>query len=441
MQEERKLPRNLVAERAILGSILVNNENFHKVAEKLTHADFYLVKHGIIFNQMVALDERPSPIDLITMQSALHQQGKLEDIGGTHYLASLMEGVPQLIHIDHYIELVKEAAGLRKMIEAASRIVSECFDHSDDVATIFGRAQASVLDVTQAIVKGAPVRLSELAIPTTRLFEQLYANRQIVTGIASGFLEVDRLTAGFQPGDLVILAARPSHGKTAMALNIARFAAMHSHKMVLVFSLEMSKEQLMIRMVASDAMIDLNKIRTGYLSSQDFTRLIESVDRCAEASILIDDTSLLTMMELRAKSQKVRATQGLDLIVIDYLQLMSGPDNSENRNQEVSAISRGLKALAKELGVPVIALSQLSRRLEQREEKRPQLSDLRESGSIEQDADLVMFIHREEMFSPSDENAGLAEVVIGKSRNGPTGIAKLVFLKEFTKFENLAQVL
>jgi replicative DNA helicase len=319
--------------------------------------------------------------------------------------------------------------------------MAECFDQAEPAEQILDRAEQALFSLSEKRVKTGFVSVRDLELPATRLLEKLYNEREMITGVASGFRDLDRMTSGLQPSDLVIIAARPSMGKTALCLNIAQQVALHNQLPVGMFSLEMSKEQLLMRMLCAESRVDAHRVRTGYIGKDDFRKLIDALGRTTQAPIFIDDSSTLTVMEMRAKCRRLKAEHGLSLIIVDYLQLMSGYGRSENRNQEISGISRGLKALAKELSVPVIALSQLSRAPEQRQgDHKPQLSDLRESGSIEQDADLVMFIYREEVYKPSEENAGLAELIIAKQRNGPTGIVKLAFLREYTRFETLLDI-
>jgi len=435
---ERALPHNIDAEKAVLGAILVNNENYYRVLENLKPEDFYLNAHRVIYGKMVDLIEKSKAIDLVTIQDELDRSSQLEAAGGIMYLASLLDGIPHLVNVDHYIEFIREKSLLRQMVNAANKMMAECFDQAQPAEHILDRAEQSLFNLSEKRIRSGFVSVKEMELPATRLLEKLYTEREMITGIATGFRDIDRLTSGLQPGDLVILAARPSMGKTALCLNIAQHVALYKNLSVGMFSLEMSKEQLLMRMLCSEARVDAHKVRTGYLGKDDFRKLIDALGRTTQAPMYIDDSSTLTVMEMRAKCRRLKAERGLNVIIVDYLQLMSGYGRVENRTQEISGISRGLKALAKELNVPVIGLSQLSRAPEQRQgDHKPQLSDLRESGSIEQDADLVMFIYREEVYKPSDENAGLADLIIAKQRNGPTGVVKLAFLREFTRFETL----
>jgi len=435
---ERTLPHNVDAEKSVLGAILVNNENYYGVIETLRPEDFYLDAHRVIFRQMIELIDQSKVIDLITIQDELDRASRLESAGGITYLAGLLDGIPHLVNIEHYIQIIRERATLRQLITSANKIMAECFDQADPADEILDRAEQALFNLSEKRIRAGFVSVKEMELPATKLLEKLYTEREMITGVASGFRDLDRMTSGLQPADLAILAARPSMGKTALVLNIAQHVALHKKLPVGMFSLEMSKEQLLMRMLCAEARVDAHKVRTGYLGKDDFRKLIDTLGTTTQAPLYIDDSSTLTVMEMRAKCRRLKAEHGLSLIIVDYLQLMSGYGRVENRNQEISGISRGLKALAKELNVPVIALSQLSRAPEQRQgDHKPQLSDLRESGSLEQDADLVMFIYREEVYRPSEENAGLAELIIAKQRNGPTGIVKLAFLREFTRFENL----
>ena len=435
---ERTLPHNIDAEKSVLGSILVNNENYYRVIETLRPEDFYLDAHRVIYRKMVELIERSKAIDLITIQEELVRASQLESAGGITYLAGLLDGIPHLANIDHYIEIISEKALMRQLINSANKIMAECFDQAEPAEEILDRAEQALFGLSEKRLRTGFISVKDMELPATKLLEKLYTEREMITGVATGFRDLDRMTSGLQSSDLIILAARPSMGKTALCLNIAQQVALEKNLAVGMFSLEMSKEQLLLRMLCAEARVDAHKVRTGYLSKDDFRKLIDSLGRTTQAPMFIDDSSTLTVMEMRAKCRRLKAEHGLSMIIVDYLQLMSGYGRVENRTQEISGISRGLKALAKELSVPVLALSQLSRAPEQRQgDHKPQLSDLRESGSIEQDADVVMFIYREEVYKPSEENAGLAELIIAKQRNGPTGVVRLAFLREFTRFETL----
>ena len=436
---ERSLPHNVDAEKSVLGSILVNNEHYYRIVEMLRSEDFYLNAHRVIFRHMMELMEKSKAIDLITIQEELMRASALESAGGIDYVASLMDGMPHLVNVEHYIEIIREKALFRQVINSANKAMVECFDQAEPAEQVLDRFEQSLFDLSERRMRTGFVSVKDLELPTTRLLERLYSEREMITGIASGFTDLDRMTSGLQPGDLVILAARPSMGKTAFVLNVAQHVAMKKQQSVGIFSLEMSRQQLLMRLLCAESLVDAHKVRTGYIGKDDFKQLIDALGSVTRSPIFIDDSSSLTIMEMRAKARRLKAEHGLSVVVVDYLQLMSGHGRVENRVQEISGISRGLKALAKELSVPVIALSQLSRAPEQRQgDHRPQLSDLRESGSIEQDADLVMFIYREEVYKPDDEELkGKADLIIAKQRNGPIGTVKLAFLKQFTKFENL----
>jgi replicative DNA helicase len=437
---ERSLPSSVDAERSLLGSILVNNENYYRVVEFLRPEDFYLDAHRVIFRNMTDLMERSRAIDLITLQDELLRNASLESTGGIGYLSGLLEGIPHLVNIDHYIDIVRDKALLRQMINTASKTIAECFDQAEPADAILDQAEQALFNLSEHRTKSGFVSVREMHEDTEKLLTKLYEDKEMITGVPTGFTDLDRMTSGFQPGDLVILAARPSMGKTALVLNIAEHVALKRSQPVGIFSLEMSKQQLLMRFLCAESLVDAHKVRTGYIGKDDFRQLIDALGSVTRAPLFIDDSSSLTIMEMRAKSRRLKAEHGLSLLIVDYLQLMSGYGRVENRVQEISGISRGLKALAKELEVPVIALSQLSRAPEQRQgDHRPQLSDLRESGSIEQDADVVMFIYREEVYKRDEENEGKADLIISKQRNGPIGTVKLAFLKQYTKFENLLE--
>jgi replicative DNA helicase len=437
---ERSLPCNVDAERSLLGSILVNNENYYRVVEFLRPEDFYLDSHRVIFRNMTALMENSRAIDLITLQDELLRAASLESSGGIGYLSGLLEGIPHLVNIDHYIEIVRDKALLRQMISTSSKTIAECFDQAEPADAILDQAEQALFNLSEHRTKSGFVAVQDMHEEAQKLLTKLYEDKEMITGVPTGFTDLDRMTSGFQPGDLVILAARPSMGKTALALNVAEYVALKRSLPVGIFSLEMSKQQLLMRFLCAESLVDAHKVRTGYISKDDFRQLIDALGSVTRAPLFIDDSSSLTIMEMRAKARRLKAEHGLSLLIVDYLQLMSGYGRVENRVQEISGISRGLKALAKELEVPIIALSQLSRAPEQRQgDHRPQLSDLRESGSIEQDADVVLFIYREEVYKKDEETLGKADLIISKQRNGPIGTVKLAFLKQYTKFENLLE--
>ena len=437
---ERSLPSNVDAERSLLGAILVNNENYYRVVEFLRPEDFYLDSHRVIFRNMTALMENSRAIDLITLQDELLRNASLESTGGIGYLSGLLDGIPHLVNIDHYVEIVRDKALLRQMISSASKMIAECFDQAEPADAILDQAEQALFNLSEKRTKSGFVSVLDMQEDAQKLLTKLYEDKEMITGVPTGFTDLDRMTSGFQPGDLVILAARPSMGKTALALNVAQHVALRRSLPCGIFSLEMSKQQLLMRFLCAESLVDAHKVRTGYIGKDDFRQLIDALGVVTGAPLYIDDSSSLTIMEMRAKARRLKAEHGLSLLIVDYLQLMSGYGRVENRVQEISGISRGLKGLAKELEVPIIALSQLSRAPEQRQgDHRPQLSDLRESGSIEQDADVVLFIYREEVYKRDEDNEGKADLIISKQRNGPIGTVKLAFLKQYTKFENLLE--
>lgn len=421
----------------MLGAVLVDNAAFNSAAEVLTRNDFYREPHRRIFEAMSALAERSQPIDLVTLKDELIKASALEGVGGAAYLASLLDGVPRITNVEHWSRIIKEKAVLRNLIHASTRIVQECYEAEDDPALLLDRAEKAIFDIAEHRIRQGFVGIREIVKESFRTIDQLSQSKELVTGIPTGFVDLDEKTSGLQKGDLIIVAARPAMGKTSLCLNIAQYASIKTGETVGIFSLEMAKEQLVLRMLCSDARVDSHRLRTGNLQEKDWARLAKAYADLSASKIFIDDSATLTPLEMRAKCRRLKAEHGLGMVVVDYLQLVSGSGRVENRQQEISSISRSLKGLAKELSVPVVALSQLSRAPETRTEKRPQLSDLRESGAIEQDSDIVIFIYREEEYKATDENRGIAELIIGKQRNGPTGTVRLAFIKEFTRFENL----
>jgi replicative DNA helicase len=434
---ERTLPHNPEAERTVLGAILVDNQAFNSAAEILNREDFYREAHRRIFDAMAALAERSQPIDLVTLKDELHRQSALEAVGGASYLAGLVDGVPRITSVEHWSRIIKEKAVVRNLIHAGNRIVHACYEGEDEAATLLDRAEKSIFDIAERRIRAGFVSMREIVKESFRTIDQLSQSKEVVTGLATGFVDIDEITSGLQKGDLVIVAGRPAMGKTSFCLNVAQHVALRVGETVGLFSLEMSKEQLALRLLCADARIDAHKLRTGKLNEKDWARLAKAYTDLSQSKLFIDDSATISPLEMRAKCRRLKAEFGLGLVIVDYLQLVTAAGRVENRQQELSAISRSMKGLAKELSCPVIALSQLSRAPEARTDRRPQLSDLRESGAIEQDADIVMFIYREEEYKPSDENRGVAEIIIGKQRNGPTGSRKLAFIKEFTRFENL----
>jgi replicative DNA helicase len=439
---DKSMPSNVEAERLILGVILLDNSVINQAAERLKPDDFFLPSHRRIYEKMIYLYEQGRGIDPITLQEELRRAGELEQVGGPAFIAALFDGVPRFSNIDNYTRITKGKSTMRRLINAANQVMTMAFDGEEEPEVILDQAERLILSIAEDRIKQGFTPLSEVAEQQLKYIEEIAGRDQLITGIATGFTDLDYMTSGLQRGDLIIVAARPSMGKTAFCLNVAQNAAMrpqhHGEKAVVgVFSLEMSKEQLVNRLLCSQARIDAHRLRSGMLSKDDWRRLALAVGELSEARIFLDDTPGMSVLEMRAKARRLKNEQKtLDLIVIDYLQLMSGRGRVESRQQEVSQISRELKMLAKELNVPLIALSQLSRAPEARTGSRPQLSDLRESGSIEQDADVVMFIYREEYYKPETEKQNIAEIIIGKQRNGPTGSVELVFLKQLTRFED-----
>ena len=434
---ERTLPHNHEAERTVLGAVLVDNQAFSSAAELLTKEDFYRDAHRRIFDAMAVLAERSQPIDLVTLKDELVRESALEAVGGAAYLAALLDGVPRITNVEHWSRIIKEKAVLRNLIHAGNRIVQSCLEGEDEAAALLDQAEQAIFGIAEKRIRTGFQSMREIVKESFRTIDQLSQSKDVVTGLATGFVDIDEMTSGLQKGELVLVAARPAMGKTSFCLNIAQHVALRVGETVGLFSLEMSKEQLALRLLCADARIDAHRLRTGKLNEKDWARLAKAYNDLAGSRIFIDDSATISPLEMRAKCRRLKAEHGLGLIIVDYLQLVTAAGRSENRQQELSAISRSMKGLAKELSVPVIALSQLSRAPEARTDRRPQLSDLRESGALEQDADIVMFIYREEEHKPTDENRGIAEIIIGKQRNGPTGSRKLAFIKEFTRFENL----
>lgn len=441
---DRGLPASIDAERSILGAILLDNDVYPQAAESLRAEDFSLDSHRRIYGRMVDLNETGRAIDIVTLAEELSRHKEVEAIGGVAYLSSLTDGMPRRENVEHYVKIVKDKALLRSLIHAANGAIARAFEQEDTAEEILDSAESAIFQISDRRIGRGFLGVKEIVRESFGSLDALYERGQRITGLATHYADLDGMTSGLQNSDLVIIAARPSMGKTAFAMNIAENVAVLDQKVVGIFSLEMSREALLMRLLCSHAKIDSHKLRTGFLGREDFAKLAQALTELAEAPIFIDDTPGLSLHEMRAKARRLQqAEKRLDLVIVDYLQLMSaapgGGRRFENRTQEVSAISRGLKALAKELRVPVIALSQLSRAPESRGgDHRPQLSDLRESGSIEQDADLVAFIFREEVYRPDDPDLdGLAELIISKQRNGPTGMIKLAFIKRSTRFESL----
>jgi replicative DNA helicase len=438
---DRTLPHNLDAEKCVLGAILINNQTFNQAAEVIDAQDFFRDAHRRIFEKMVALTDHGQPVDLVTLSDELGRSGELDDVGGPAYISALTDGVPRSANVEYYARIVKEKSTLRRLIQSASDVLTRAYDAEADADDQLDEAERAIFQIAEGRMRSGFIVLGDLVDSGYQMLEKLQEHRGLLTGVPSGFADLDALTQGFQPSDLIIIAARPSMGKTSLVLNIALHCGVEAGKFVGVFSLEMSKEQLFMRMLTSEARVDAHRFRGGFLGDQDYERLTTAFGRLHDAKVYIDDTPSVGILEMRAKARRLKLEHGLDLLVIDYLQLMQGRGRFENRQQELASISRSLKILAKELHVPIVALSQLSRAPEARGDHRPQLSDLRESGALEQDADVVLFIFREEMYGSEEERnpqaEGVAEIIIGKQRNGPTGTVKLAFLKQYTRFENL----
>ena len=439
---ERVPPQNIEAEQAVIGGMLIEKEAISKVAEFLKADDFYREAHRLIFEAMLELFNKNEAVDLVTVTEVLRKNDKLEAVGGIAYITSLANSVPTAANINYHGKIVEEKALLRGLINSATHIASMGYEDTEAVADIIDKAEKMILEVSERKMSGDVVPIKSIIFDAFGKIEQLYASKGGITGLATGFKDLDKITSGLQPSDLILVAARPSMGKTAFTLNIASHVAIREKKAVAFFSLEMSKEQLVQRMLCSEATIDSQRLRIGELEERDWTKLISAADRLSSAPIYIDDTPGITVMEMRSKARRLKIEHDLQLIIIDYLQLMQGSSNKggDNRQQEISEISRSLKALARELNLPVIALSQLSRSVESRQIKKPMLSDLRESGSLEQDADIVSFLYREDYYNPETENKNITDIIIAKHRNGPVDTVQLFFHKQFTKFCDLSRV-
>lgn len=432
-------PQNVEAERAVLGAILIDHDSINRVLEILSAEDFYLETHRLIFSSMVVLSEKNEPTDFVTVNNHLASQGSLDMAGGASYLSSLTDTIPSSANVASYCKIIREKSLVRRLIETAAEIATRGYEQSGEEAdSLIDHAEKMIFSISEKRLKSSFYAVKEVVMESFKRIERLFESKKQITGLATGFKEFDNLTCGLQPGELIIVAGRPSMGKTALALNIAEHASIVEGGKVAVFSLEMSKEQLVTRMLCSQAHIDSNKLRKGALEEGDWPKLTKAAGHLSEVNIFIDDQASPSVLEMRAKSRRLKRDKGLDLIIVDYLQLIKPSGYSQNREQEISEISRSLKALAKELGVPVMALSQLNRAVENRMNKRPQLADLRESGAIEQDADVIAFVYRDEFYDPNSVDKGTAEIIIGKQRNGPTGVSRLAFLSQYTKFENLA---
>ncbi|MCT4685993.1 replicative DNA helicase [Vallitalea sp.] len=430
-------PYSLEAEQSVIGSMIMDREAIATGSESLMPDDFYQPDLKVIFEAIINLYNKNKAVDLVTLESKLKDEGVLDQIGGINYLSKLAVAVPTSAHIKNYAQIVKEKAVLRKLIKTSREIIDESYDGKNKLEDILTGAEEKIFNIMQDRRTEDFSSIKDLVVPTLNKIETIHKNQGKVTGIPTGFIDLDYKTAGLQPSDLILVAARPSMGKTAIALNMAQHAAIKENASTAIFSLEMSKEQLVNRLLCSEAMVDAQKVRTGDLEDEDWAKIASGSSVLSNAPIYIDDTPGITVSEMKAKCRKLKLEKGLDLILIDYLQLMSGNGKTESRQQEISEISRSLKALAREMEAPVVALSQLSRACESRADHRPMLSDLRESGAIEQDADVVMFLYRDEYYNPESEAKNQGELIIAKQRNGPTGTIHLVWMGQYTKFASM----
>ncbi len=436
----RSLPQNIEAEQSVIGSMIIDKASIAQVMEVLKSEDFYRDSHMVIFSAILELFQRDIPIDLVTLIEHLKAADRLEAAGGITYITQISDSVPTTAHLQSYIKIVEEKAMLRKLIRASTEIIENCYAKQNQVEGVLDSAEKKIFDIAEKRSTNDFEPISAVLERGFMEIERLFNNKGQLTGVPSGFRDLDGKTSGFQKGDMVLVAARPSMGKTTFALNLCENAALKNGKSVVIFSLEMSKEQLAYKLLCSQANVDMLKLRTGNLEDKDWENIARASGPLAAARIFIDDTAGVSVMEMRSKCRRIKIEHGIDLIMIDYLQLMSGSSGSESRQQEVSEISRSIKALAKEMQCPVVALSQLSRAPEQRADHRPMLSDLRESGSIEQDADVVMFLYRDEYYNKETEDKNIGECIIAKQRNGPVGTVKLAWLGQYSKFGNLDTV-
>ncbi len=438
---ERTLPHNLEAERSVLGAILVHDDAFNLAVQVITPQDFYRDAHRRIFEGMIALNERNQAIDFVTLKEELGRAGSLDNVGGPSYVAALADGVPRATNVEYYARIVKEKATLRNLIFAANKILGNAYEADQEPDLILDEAESAIFAVADDRLKAGFVQMRDLVRDSFPKIEQMFEQKRLITGVPTGFADLDAMTRGLQGGDLIIVAARPSMGKTSLVLNMSQYVATQPGHTVGFFSLEMSKESLFLRLLTSEAQIDSHRLMSGAIGQKDYGRISHALETLNAMQLFIDDTANIGVLEMRAKARRLQAEHGLSLLAVDYIQLMSGRGRSENRTLELAAISRSLKGLAKELNVPIVVLSQLSRAPEGRADHRPQLSDLRESGALEQDADLVVLIYRDDVYNkdPSSPDAGTAELILAKQRNGPTGVVRLAFLREQTRFANLAQ--
>ncbi len=437
-EKDKSLPQNIDAEQSVIGALFIDRNSIAKVTRFLRAEDFYMESHRKIYEAILFLEENGHPVDLITVVNHLRDTGVLDRIGGATYIASLASMLPTAANVEYHAHIVEEKALLRNLIQIATRIANLGYE-GENVEQLIDQSEKMILELTSRRASSAFTTMKELVMQVLKFIEERYKNKGAILGVESGFYDIDKLCCGLQPGDLIIVAGRPAMGKTSFGLTIAHYVALSQRLPVAVFSLEMSKEQLVQRMLCSEAKVDQQKVRNGQLNESDWIKLTEAATKLANAPLYIDDSALLSVRQVRAKAKRLQLEKGLSLIVIDYLQLMQSNLRVENRQQEISEISRSLKSLAKDLQVPVVALAQLSRQVEQRQDKRPIMSDLRDSGSIEQDADIVMFIYRDEYYKSDSDKKGITEIIIAKQRNGPTGAVELAFVKEFTRFLNLSK--
>jgi len=440
MELGRNPPQNISAEQAALGSMLLQEEAILHSIDILKPEDFYQKSHQIIFQCILDLFEKSRGVDLVTLTEELNRKNLLEKIGGVTYLTNLINSVPTAANIEYYIKIIEEKSILRNLINNTTKIISMAYEEKEDAKILLDKAEHLVFEISERNIRQSFVPIKEIIQDSYEKIEDLYHREEFITGVPSGYEELDDITTGFQPSELIVVAGRPGMGKSAFCMNIAQYISIYKNIPVAIFSLEMSKSQLVQRMLCSEARIDAHSLRKGRLAEADWAPLSMAAGRLSSSSIFIDDTAGISCLEIRAKARRLKAQCSLGLVIVDYLQLMQTAGKIENRQQEISEISRSLKSLARELNVPVVAVSQLSRAVEQRIERRPRLSDLRESGAIEQDADLVIFIYREEYYRPKTEKKGIAEIIISKQRNGPTGKVELTFIKEYAKFENLSRI-
>lgn len=433
-------PQNVEAEQSVVGSMILDKDAIATVSEIIIADDFYRNDHREIFEAIIDIYDQSRPVDIVTLIDRLKQRDTLDSVGGVEYITYVATGVPTTANVKYYAKIVEEKSLLRKLIKSASEIVNMGYEASDDVSNIMDAAEKNIFDLMQKKESKGVHPIREILVETINRIEESYKNKGKISGVAAGFADLDRKTSGFQPSDLVIIAARPAMGKTSFVLNIAEHAALHGKVPVAIFSLEMSKEQLVNRMLCSEALVDSQKVKTGMLDDDDWQKIARSVGPLSEAPIYIDDTAGISIMEIRAKCRRLKMKKNIGLVIIDYLQLMQGRGKIESRQQEISDISRSLKILAKEINIPILALSQLSRSAETRTDHRPMLSDLRESGAIEQDADMVMFLYRDDYYKPDSDKKNIAEVIIAKNRNGSTGTVDLVWMGQYTKFGDLEKL-